>query len=198
VVRQTKVFLALKPGRPIVRTLCPLIIPLLLLLSCSKAPKPNESLKVHVEDPVMSAGNIEILFSDSGTVLSRLTAPLMNRFAGDDPYLELPRGFRIAIYDSSRQVTSTITGNRGLRRETAHTMEAWGNVVVRNELKNEQLNTEHLIWDVNRHRIWSDVHVKITRPDQVLYGSGMESNESFTRYSIQDPSGEMNVKSDSL
>jgi hypothetical protein len=40
--------------------------------------------------------------------------------------------------------------------------------------------------------------VKITRPDQVLYGTSMESNEAFTRYSIQAPAGEMNVKKDSI
>jgi LPS export ABC transporter protein LptC len=77
-------------------------------------------------------------------------------------------------------------------------MEAWGNVVVRNEKKNEQINTEHLIWDENRHRIWSDVKVKITRPDQTLYGTSMESNEAFTDYSIQGVTGEMAVKKDSI
>jgi LPS export ABC transporter protein LptC len=82
--------------------------------------------------------------------------------------------------------------------EHKHVMEAWGNVVVRNEKNNEQINTEHLIWDENKHKIWSDVNVKITRPDNVLYGTGMESNETFTRYSIQEPSGEMNVKKDSI
>ena len=32
-------------------------------------------------------------------------------------------------------------------------MEAKGNVVVRNEKKNEQLNTELLTWDEKNHRI---------------------------------------------
>ena len=188
----------MKSSRPAVFLFLPFVFLLAFVIACSKAPRLNESLKVHVEDPVMTARDIEILFSDSGMVIAKLTAPLMNRYAGEDPYLELSEGFSVAMYDSSRQVTSTITGDRGVRRERAHTMEAWGNVVVRNELKNEQLNTEHLVWELNRHRIWSEVKVKITRPDQVLYGSGMESNEAFTQYSIQDPTGEMNVKSDSI
>lgn len=146
----------------------------------------------------MSAHNIEVLFSDSGKVQAKLTSPLMNRYAGTSPYLEFPKGFKVYMFDSVQQISSTITGNRGLRREYTRTMEAWGNVIVRNEKKNEQINTEHLIWDENKHRIWTDVKVKITRPDQVLYGTSMESNEAFTRYSIQAPSGEMNVKKDSI
>ena len=150
------------------------------------------------DDPVMSAHNIDVLFSDSGKVQAHLTSPLMNRYAGESPFLEFPKGFKIFMFDSVQQVTSTITGNRGVRKEYSRTMEAWGNVVVRNEKKNEQINTEHLIWDENMHRIWTDVKVKITRPDQVIYGTRMESNESFTRYTIQDFTGEMAVKKDSI
>lgn len=166
--------------------------------SCSKAPQPADVIKLQENDPVMSARNIDVLFSDSGIVQAKLVSPKMNRFTGEAPYLEFPEGFKIFMFDSVQQITSTITGDRGIRREYGHIMEAWGNVVVRNEKKNEQINTEHLIWDENKHRIWSDVKVKITRPDQVLYGSGMESNEAFTRYSIRDITGEMAVKKDSI
>ena len=146
----------------------------------------------------MSARNIDVLFSDSGRVQANLTSILMNRYAGESPYLEFPEGFKIFMFDSARRVTTTITGNRGIRKEYTRIMEAWGNVVVRNEMKNEQINTEHLIWDQNKHRIWTDVKVKITRPDQVLHGTSMESDETFTRYSIKNPVGEMDVKKDSV
>ncbi len=149
-------------------------------------------------DPVMSANNIEVLFSDSGRIQAKLTSPLMNRYAGENPYLEFPKGFKVYMYDSVQQVSSTITGNRGMRKEYSRVMEAWGNVVVRNEKKNEQLNTEHLVWDENKHKIWSDVKVKITRPDQILFGTSMEADETFTRYSIREPAGEMDVKKDSI
>ena len=146
----------------------------------------------------MSARNIDVLFSDSGRIQAQLTSSLMNRYNGESPWLEFPEGFKVLMFDSVRQTASTISGNRGIRRENAHTMEAWGNVVVRNEKKNEQMNTEHLIWDESKHKIWSDVKVKITRPDQILYGTQMESNETFTHYSIQGITGEMVVKKDSI
>lgn len=146
----------------------------------------------------MTARNIDVLFSDSGHITARLTGPLLNRYAGESPYLDFPKGFKIYLYDSILRASSTISGNRGMRREFAHSMEAWGNVVVRNEQKHEQLNTEHLIWDENQHRIWSDMRVKITTPDKVLYGDGMSSNEAFTEYTIKNPTGQMMVKKDSI
>ncbi|MEI6433471.1 MAG: LPS export ABC transporter periplasmic protein LptC [Bacteroidota bacterium] len=179
-------------------TLCFIISCFYLLIGCSKDPQTIEGVVARKEDPVMSARNIEVLFSDSGKLQARLISPLLNRYAGAAPYLEFPKGFKIFIFDSLQRVSSTITGNRGVRQEYTRTMEAWGNIVVRNEIKNEQLNTEHLIWDENRHKVWSDVKVLIIRPDQVITGSSMEANETFTSYSISNMSGEMMVKKDSI
>jgi len=150
------------------------------------------------DDPMMTANKIDVIFSDSGHLQARLISPLLKRYAGEKSYLEFPDGFKIYIYDSVKQVSSTITGNYGKRFELGRRMEAKGNVIVRNEEENKQLNTEYLVWDENKHTIWSNVRVKITTPDKVLYGDGMESNESFTRYTIKNPSGQMTVKKDSL
>jgi LPS export ABC transporter protein LptC len=196
-VRQTQVFLTLKAHR-FFRVFLFFVTLILLLAACSKAPVPVDLTSSRVEDPVMSAQNIDLLFSDSGKIQARLTSPLMNRYSGETPFLEFPKGFRVTMFDSAQQTSTTITANRGIRKENARTMEAWGNVVVRNEKKNEQLNTEHLVWDENRHRIWSDVKVKITKPDQVLNGSRMEANDTFTSYSIEQATGQMNVKQDSI
>lgn len=171
---------------------------MIILMSCNKTPETADFIKSQKNEAVMSAHNIEVLFSDSGKIEARLTSSLMNRYIGESPYLEFPIGFRVAMFDSLGQTASTITADRGIRKEYARTMEAWGHVVVRNEKKNEQLNTEHLVWDEGKHRIWSDVKVKITKPDQILNGISMESNETFTIYSILQPTGQMDVKKDSI
>lgn len=175
-----------------------IMVTMAMLAACGKAPETSVFIKARKNDPAMSAHNIEVLFSDSGKTEARLNSPLMNRYLGESPYLDFPNGFQVTMFDSLQQSKSTITANRGIRNEFARTMEAWGNVIVRNEKKNEQLNTEHLVWDEGKHRIWSDVPVKITKPDQILNGSSMEANEAFTVYSIQQPTGLMNVKKDSI
>jgi LPS export ABC transporter protein LptC len=170
----------------------------ILLFSCGNQEKKIDTISFFQDDPVMSAGNIDVLFSDSGRIQARVTSPLLNRYGGQYPYMEFPKGFRILMYDSAMKVTSSISGNKGIRKDNLRIMEAWGNVIVRNEYKNEQLNTEHLIWDQNKRRIWSDVKVMITTPDKVLYGDRMESNEGFSEYSIVNVSGQMMVQKDSI
>jgi LPS export ABC transporter protein LptC len=146
----------------------------------------------------MSAKNIEVLFSDSGKIEAKLSSVLLNKYEGQNPYIEFPRGFKVVIYDSAGRVESTITGNYGKQDEVTRVMEARGNVIVRNEAKNQQINTEALTWNENRGLIYSDVKVKITTINKVLYSDGLKANESFTWYELVNPHGQMTVEKDSI
>jgi len=148
--------------------------------------------------PLMMAFDIEVIFSDSGHLQARVTGPVVNRYEGEKVWLEFAKGFKAEMFDSAQRLETTITADYGKRLESVKTMEARGNVIVRNEFKNEQLNTEVLIWNEMRHTISTDSPVIITTPDKVLYGTGLESNETFTNYRILRPRGEMQVKEDSI
>lgn len=182
----------------LIKTLAILQVIFLLFTSCSKE-KEAVSGKLHSEeDPNMSAVNVEVLFSDSGRVQARLLAPLLNQYVGKVPRMDFPKGLRIIMYDSAMRIKSTITAKYGIRFDIRAYMEARGNVIVRNEQKNEQLNTEHLIWDERNHRIYNSDPIKIITPGKVLYGNDLESDETFTRYNFKNPTGEMMVKKDSV
>lgn len=156
------------------------------------AEEPNE------DDPLMTAATIDVLFSDSGHIQAHLTSPLLKKYTGEDPFTEFPKGFHLIVFDSALRASTSITGNYGKNRDAARIMEARGKVVVRNLIKNKQLETEHLIWDQNKHLIFSDGKVKITEPAKILYGNGIQANESFTWYRIINPTGQMMIKKDSV
>ena len=166
--------------------------------SCQREIKTVDIKLDSVSQALMSAKDIDVIFSDSGYLQARVTGPVVRRYEGDSPWLEFPEGFRAEMYDSAQRIESTITADYGKRMEITRVMEAEGNVIVRNEFKNEQLNTEVLIWNELRHTIRTEAPVKITTPDKVLYGTGLQSNETFTNYKILHPRGEMTVDNDSL
>jgi len=171
----------------------------LLISGCGNDPGMSGILTESKSGPGMMAKNIEVTFSDSGKIQAKLYSVLLNRYpGGSDPYMEFPKGFKVCIYDSVLRVETTITGNYGKRKDYTRIMEARGNVMVRNEMKKQQLNTEVLIWDENKRKIYSKTKVKITTDNMILFGDGLESNESFTDYTIINPHGQMLVKKDSI
>lgn len=144
------------------------------------------------------AKNIELTFSDSGRIQARLISDLMQRYIGEISFLEFPKGFVVNIYDSAMRVETTISGNYGKRDEQSRLMFAKGDVVVRNILKRQQLNSDLLFWDEKSRKIYTKTKVRITTDNMILFGDGLESDESFTDYTILNPHGQMTVEKDSI
>ena len=145
-VCEKKVFLTLKT--PVFRPpfqFALFIAALFLLQACGNDYDSVTAITLENKGPAMSAKNIEVLFSDSGKIEAKLTSVLLDKYEGAEPYLEFPNGFNLLIYDSAGRVETSITGNYGKQNELSRIMLANGNVIVRNELKNQQINTKELI-----------------------------------------------------
>lgn len=154
--------------------------------------------RVNAQDtiPVMYARNVNIAQSESGHLKYNLTAPVLYRYeSAKGATIKFPEGFKVIFFDSlnPNKIRTEITAKYGINREFEKIMEAKSDVVVINRLKGEQLNTEHLVWDQNSHKVFSNVFVKITTPDKILYGEGLQSDEKFNHWRIRKPRGEMYV-----
>lgn len=140
--------------------------------------------------PSEQAKTVEILYTDSGLVTMRVTAPVMNHFTQDVPegFTEMPQGMYVEFFDDSGKVKSTLKADFAVRYEKSKRTEARKNVVVVN-VNGEVLNTEKLNWDEANKKIYTDAFVKISTKKDVLRGTGMEANQDFTEYEIRNISG---------
>ena len=172
-----------------------LLIGAFFFAACENDIEKVKLLGMHEQSPVESAKNIKIIYSDSARVEVEVTAPVMNHYSTENPYLEMPKGLKAIFYDDALNVKSRMSADYGIRYEHEQKMEARKNVVVVNE-KGEQLNTEHLIWDEKREKLLSDEFVKITRKDEIIYGTGFEANQDFSRYKIFNIKGTISVNKD--
>jgi LPS export ABC transporter protein LptC len=162
-----------------------------ILFSCRDNIKEVDDMvqKQHVF-PSEQGESVEILYTDSGLVRVRITAPEMNHYTFNvpEPYTEMPKGVFIEFFNDSGEVKATMKAKYGIRYERSKRTEAKNQVEVVN-LNGEVLNTEKLNWDEATHKIYTDVFVKITTKKDVLQGTGLEANEDFTEYEIRNISG---------
>lgn len=165
----------------------------LFLGACKNDPDHVEQLTQEQNFPVSTTFNVEMIYSDSGFTRAIINAPLRETFVSDSQYVEFKNGIKVQFYDRSQQPESRLTSNYAISYTERDVMEAKNDVVLINE-KEEQLKTEHLIWDQRANRIYSDVFVTITTPEQIIYGDGFESNQDFSKYKIQKVKGIINVK----
>jgi LPS export ABC transporter protein LptC len=167
------------------------------LLSCNNDLEEVNRLNPPDTTPAMYARNVSIAESEMGRIKYNLTAPLLQQYESPDKGSNtiFPEGFRVVFYDSinPEMIRTEITAEYGEDNEGKRIMEAKSNVIVTDHVKSQKLNTEHLIWDKNTRKVYSDKFVTITTPNKIIYGEGMESDEKFERWTIKKPRGEMYI-----
>ena len=160
-----------------------------ILFSCENDIRKINLVTASDSVPTSTVKNITLVRSVSGKVVLELTAPLLKTYEGEDPYSEFPNGMKIVFFDSLMNITSQLTAEYGISHDKQKIMEARTNVVVVNNKKNEQVNTEKLTWNQVTRKISSDKFVKITTPEKIIMGEGFDSDETMDNYTIKKLKG---------
>lgn len=160
-----------------------------MLFSCKPDLQTIEALTSNEISPVETANNLRIVYSTNAAIQMVMEAPSMQRFEGEKPFMEFPKGFLMIFFDTLMNETSRISANYAIQYESDQLIDARNDVVVENLETNQRLNTEQLIWDQKNEMIFTEKFVKITTEDEVLFGDGFESDERFTSWIIKNPTG---------
>lgn len=169
-----------------------LIAVVFIFYSCENDIKTINTIGSKDNLPVEVATDVETIYSDSGQVVVKMEAPELDRYEGEKPYVEMPKGVKVFFYDSAMNVKSKLTANYAISYEKEKLMEAKNDVVVVNE-KQEQMNTEHLVWNQTKATIYSDVAVVINTGKEILWGDGLDADERFDRWKIKKPKGSITL-----
>ena len=167
----------------------------IFLLGCETDMQKVQHFTQNKNEPLREAETLKILYSETGKLKVKIETPKMEEFQNkDEHYVNMPEGILVYFYDSLEQVSSSLTAERAVFNQKTHIFDARGNVVVKNLEKNQQLNTEHLIWNQEKGKILSDEFVKITTEEQIIMGEGLEANESFETYQINKITGTITLQ----
>jgi LPS export ABC transporter protein LptC len=144
--------------------------------------------------PVEVGTNILLNYTDSGFLKAKVFAPTLERFDNDKSNQSImKKGITAYFYNPQKKITSYIKSKYAIRDDKARTMTVKNDVIVIN-IKGDTLRTETLIWDEKTNKISTNDAVKITTPDEIIYGDGLESNTEFSQYKIFKIKGIISLK----
>lgn len=140
------------------------------------------------------AENVTVDYTDSGLMRAKIKSAQMIAVKNvKTPYIEMPKGLKAEFFNDNGKVESYLFSEYAISYTEQKRIIVRRNVRVLN-VKCEQLETEELIWDQETGKIHTDKFVKITTPEQLITGEGLESNQTFTDWVILSPSGTINRK----
>lgn len=156
---------------------------------CQKADEVTKP--VEYNGPASETHNVVTIYSDSAKTKLKMSAPLQQDMQNGD--VLYPKGMHITFYEDGKP-TSMVSAKYGKYDKAKDQYFVRNDVVVKNTVKNEQLNTEELYWDRRKRNIFTDKFVRITSADEVATGHGLTSNEDFSNYTIKNFTGSFKIK----
>ena len=143
------------------------------------------------ETPVQTVRDMFVVQSENGRIQMRASADLMEKYERDTLSYELfPEGFSVYGYTEEGLLETEIVADNARHvkyKDGRETWEAFGNVVVKNLIKQETMETDTLYWDQKNERIYTHCYVKLYSPDGFMQGYGMESDQRVRDHTIFNP-----------
>jgi LPS export ABC transporter protein LptC len=164
------------------------------LYACTSDEVTETVMNERINLPLETGKNIYVTYTDSGYTKAKLFAPLLERYSNDERQeTVMQKGITAYFYERNHTVESFLKAKYAIRYDREKRMLARNDVVLVSR-KGDTLNTEELIWDEVKQKIYSDKFVRITTKDEIIMGDGFESNTEFTNYKIYSIRGVISLK----
>ena len=167
------------------------LFPALLLGGCGEKKKvqPVAATAVkNAEVPDQEAWNSTAMATNRGRLTAKVKYAHMSRYSDRD-LMKFDGGIEVFLYDKKGRVTSTVKADRGILNEKTNLVEAFGHVVAHSDSENATLYTDHLTFDHQKEKLFTDATVTLTTAHDTLHGTGFESDQGLHHWVILKPTG---------
>jgi LPS export ABC transporter protein LptC len=157
-----------------------------ILISCTDN-KIEVTREIDIQNlPTLTVEYFETIYSDSAKLQIVMSAPLLEMFTNISPkYSEFKKGIHILFYEGKKEPAARLSAKYAKYFQEKDLWELRDSVVVES---NEKLETELLYWDRTKDLVYTERFVKITSDDEIIMGTGLESNSRFESYTIKNTS----------
>lgn len=168
------------------------VLPVAVIFFSCKS-KLSQAEKIDLDStPLQTVDSMTLVQTTNGKIEMRVITGRMQRFDMDTLSYELfPDGIKVFAYTEDGSLESTIEAEQARhdsRRGSEEEMwMAFGNVVVKNIIKNETMETDTLYWDRKNKEIYTDCYIRMYSPDGFTQGFGMRSDERARNSIITRP-----------
>jgi len=139
--------------------------------------------------PTQTIHTLITVYMDTGRVQMIVKAPVvMNYTDREEPVMIFPKGIKVEFFNPEGEKETILQAGYAVYYQKKNLWEAKDSVIAENN-QNERLDAELLFWNVNEKRIYSDKFVRITTPDEIIFGEGFESDQAFNDWQINHVKG---------
>ena len=162
-----------------------------ILFSCKSKLSQADKLDL-AKIPLQKVDSMYLVQTKNGMIEMRVVTGEMQHFENDTMSCDVfPEGMNVYAYTDDEVLESTIVSDEASHFTNKNTKEeiwkAYGNVVVKNIVKNQTMESDTIYWDQTAKEIYTDCYVRLYSDDGFIQGYGMRSDERARNAIILNP-----------
>ena len=162
-----------------------------ILFSCKSKLSQADKLDL-AKIPLQKVDSMYLVQTKNGMIEMRVVTGEMQHFENDTMSCDVfPEGMNVYAYTDDEVLESTIVSDEASHFTNKNTKEeiwkAYGNVVVKNIVKNQTMESDTIYWDQTAKEIYTDCYVRLYSDDGFIQGYGMRSDERARNAIIMKP-----------
>ena len=134
-----------------------------------------------------TADDISISYFNEDKLEFKLIASEMSQGSNENIF---QYGIEVYVFNVKLDTILTIKSDYAFQNKIDDVFEAKKNVILINN-KNEQLMTEHLVWNTKSKTIYTEELVTIKTDSQIIMGYGFKTDENFESYTLSNLTGKI-------
>ena len=162
-----------------------------IVYSCKSRLKVADKLDLSTT-PLQTVDSMYMLQTKNGKIEMRILTGKLQRFDNDSvSYEYFPDGLWVYAYTDDEVLESTIVSDAASHEKNKRTDEeiwkAFGNVVIRNIVRQQTMETDTSYGDRSKQEIYTDCYGRMFSPEGFIQGYGMRSDERARNSIILKP-----------
>ena len=152
-----------------------------LFVSCEDNTATLQELNRDRQEPIGTAKNIRMVYTDSIKIQAILTAPKHIDYTNlDFRYAEFPEGLKVIFFDSQGN-ESEVLADYGILYSDSRLIDLKGNVqLISNE--GSKLTTQQLFWDAENEWLFTEQPFSFQDKDYNFDAVRLDTNKDFTKF----------------
>lgn len=164
-----------------------------VLMSCENNSGEIQRITHFENAPDEYTENLNMFHNDSGQTKVNLHANVSQTFYEPKHITNFKDYLRVDFFNKAGTKVSTLIALSGVFDHDEGIVEVQDSVRLFNYAKEQQLETEYLIWNKKDSTIRTDRNVLVRSPKEILKGKGLVTKQDFSFFEILEPTGKMNI-----
>jgi len=152
-----------------------------LFISCGDNAQAFKEINTDLQEPLGTASNIRMIYTDSIKIQAILTAPKHVDYTNlSFRYAEFPEGLKVIFYDELEQ-ENEVVADYGILYNDTKLIDLKGNVRLQSH-DGSVLTTSQLFWDAESEWLFTEQPFKFEDTDYNFDALRLDTNKGFTKF----------------